>query len=108
MPFATPLIFLTAALFEIGGCFAFWAWWRLDRSPWWLVPGMAALAAFAWILAQSDAAAAGRAYAGYGGVYVATAIGWLWLVEGGVPDRLDLAGGALCLAGCAVIVFGPR
>jgi len=107
-PVPAPILFLCAALLEIGGCFAFWAWWRLDRSPGWLVPGIVALAGFAWLLAQSDAAAAGRAYAAYGGVYVASAIGWLLLVEGVVPDRWDLAGGALCLAGCGLILFGPR
>jgi small multidrug resistance family-3 protein len=104
----TPIIFVLAALFEIGGCFAFWSWWRLDRSPWWLVPGVLALCAFAWLLASSEAAAAGRAFAAYGGVYVGAAIAWLWLVEGVTPDRWDLGGAALCLAGCGVILLGPR
>nr|WP_277925888.1 YnfA family protein [Sphingomonas sp. JXJ CY 53] len=104
----TPILFAIAALLEIGGCFAFWAWWRLDRSPWWLLPGLAALAAFAWVLAQSDAAGAGRAYAAYGGIYVLSAVLWGWAVEGLVPDRFDLTGAALCVGGCAVILFGPR
>ena len=104
----TPILFAVAALLEIGGCFAFWAWWRLDRSPWWLLPGLAALAAFAWVLAQSDAAGAGRAYAAYGGIYVLSAVLWGWAVEGLVPDRFDLTGVALCVGGCAVILFGPR
>ncbi len=107
-PIPTPILFAIAALLEIGGCFAFWAWWRLDRSPWWLLPGVAALAAFAWVLAQSDAAGAGRAYAAYGGVYILSAVLWGWAVEGLVPDRFDLTGAALCVAGCAVILFGPR
>ena len=37
-------IYALAALGEIGGCFAFWAWLRLGRSMFWLVPGVAALA----------------------------------------------------------------
>jgi small multidrug resistance family-3 protein len=64
-------IFIAAAFAEIGGCFAFWAWWRLDKSPLWLVPGVASLILFAWLLTLADTAAAGRAYAAYGGVYIA-------------------------------------
>jgi small multidrug resistance family-3 protein len=101
-------IFAAAALAEIAGCYAFWAWLRLDKSPLWLVPGIAALALFAYLLTQIDASHAGRAYAAYGGVYVAAAIAWLWLAEGAWPDRWDLIGGAVCLGGCAIILLGPR
>ncbi len=101
-------LFAAAALCEIGGCFAFWSWWRLDRSAWWLVPGIVALCAFAWLLSLGETDTAGRAYAAYGGVYIAAAMLWGWLVEGMPPDRIDLTGVALCLCGCAVILFGPR
>ncbi len=104
----SALLYPLAALAEIAGCFAFWAWLRLDRSPLWLVPGMAALALFAGALAFSPADAAGRAYAAYGGVYIVAALLWLWGVEGVRPDRWDAAGGALCLAGAAIILFAPR
>src|SRR3546814_15578817 len=83
-------IYLAAALAEIGGCFAFWAWLRLGRSALWLVPGLAALALFAFLLTRSEAGFAGRAYAAYGGVYIAASLAWLWLVEGVCPDRWDL------------------
>lgn len=56
-----------AAVAEIAGCFAFWAWLRLDRSPLWLAPGLLSLALFAYLLTRVDSAAAGRAYASYGG-----------------------------------------
>lgn len=102
------LAYVAAALAEIAGCFAFWAWLRLGKSPLWLLPGMISLALFAWLLAQVDSGQAGRAYAAYGGVYVTAAIGWLWLVEGVRPDRWDLLGGVICLLGTAVILFGPR
>jgi small multidrug resistance family-3 protein len=69
---------------------------------------MAALALFAWLLSRVDAAFAGRAYAAYGGVYIAASLAWLWIVERTPPDRWDLVGAALCLAGAAVILFGPR
>lgn len=74
--------FAGAALAEIAGCFAFWAWLRLGRSAWWLVPGLAALALFAVLLTRAESAAAGRAYAAYGGVYVAASLLWLWGAEG--------------------------
>ncbi|MGE0774020.1 MAG: YnfA family protein [Sphingomonadaceae bacterium] len=104
----TAIIYLGAALAEIAGCFAFWAWLRLDKSILWLVPGMFSLAAFAWLLTLIDASQAGRAYAAYGGVYIGSAIGWLWLVEGVRPDRWDLLGGTVCLVGAAIILCGPR
>lgn len=104
----TVLWYLLAAGAEIAGCFAFWAWLRLDRSPLWLVPGMASLALFAWFLTRVEADAAGRAYAAYGGVYIAASLIWLWLVEHRTPDRWDMIGAAICLAGAGVILFGPR
>ncbi|KQP61248.1 hypothetical protein ASG40_00655 [Methylobacterium sp. Leaf399] len=104
----TAIIFVGAALAEIAGCFAFWAWLRLDRSALWLLPGLAALALFALLLTRVESEAAGRAYAAYGGVYVAASLAWLWAVEGRQPDRWDLSGGAICLLGTAVILFGPR
>jgi small multidrug resistance family-3 protein len=104
----TPLAYLGAALAEIAGCFAFWAWLRLDRSPWWVAPGIASLCLFAYLLTLVDAEHAGRAYAAYGGVYIVAALVWLWLAEGAKPDRWDLIGGLVCLAGAAIILFGPR
>ena len=102
------LWFFLAALFEIAGCFAFWAWWRLDKSILWLFPGMVSLALFGWLLTQVDSAFAGRAYAAYGGVYIAASLLWLWFAEGMRPDRFDVAGAALALAGAGVILAAPR
>lgn len=102
------LIYALAAAAEIAGCFAFWAVLRLDRSPWWLVPGVASLVVFAWLLTRVDAAAAGRAFAAYGGVYIVASLVWMWVVEGVRPDRWDAVGAVLCLAGAAVILLAPR
>lgn len=104
----TLAIYLAAALAEIAGCFSVWAWWRLDKSIVWLLPGVASLILFAWLLSLSDADYAGRAYAAYGGVYIVASLGWLWLVEQRLPDRWDLFGAALCLAGAGVILLAPR
>ncbi len=59
----TALVYVAAALAEIGGCFAFWAWLRLEKSPLWLAPGLVSLILFAWLLTRVDSDAAGRAYA---------------------------------------------
>jgi small multidrug resistance family-3 protein len=72
------------------------------------VPGVASLILFAWLLTWIDTDHAGRAYAAYGGVYIVSAIAWLWAVEGARPDRWDILGGAICLAGAALILWGPR
>jgi small multidrug resistance family-3 protein len=108
MPFPSVVWYVIAALTEIGGCFAFWAWLRLGRSAAWLAPGMLSLAVFAWVLTRVDAAAAGRAYAAYGGIYIVTSLLWMWLVEGVAPDRWDIAGAIVCLAGSLLILNGPR
>ncbi len=103
----TLAAYLVAALAEIAGCFAVWAWLRLDRSPLWLLPGLACLVVFAVALTRSDADFAGRAFAAYGGIYIAASLGWLWAVEGMRPDRFDLLGAATCLVGAAIIL-APR
>ena len=102
------LSYAVAAVAEIAGCFAFWSWLRLDKSPWWLIPGMACLALFAYLLTLVDAQHAGRAYAAYGGVYIVASILWLWTIEGAKPDRWDVIGALVCLVGAVIILFGPR
>lgn len=97
-----------AAICEIAGCFSFWVWLRQGRSAAWLIPGMLALAVFALALTRIDSALAGRAYAAYGGVYIAAALLWLWLVEKHPPDHWDWIGVGVCLAGSMIILFGPR
>ncbi len=69
---------------------------------------MVSLALFAWALTMVESDYAGRAFAAYGGVYIVASLGWLWAVEGARPDRWDIMGGAICLMGAALILFGPR
>jgi small multidrug resistance family-3 protein len=104
----TLLIYGFAAIFEIAGCFSFWAWLKLHKSAWWLAPGIVSLILFAYLLTLVDSPAAGRTYAAYGAIYIASSLIWLWLVEHQRPDRWDMAGLALCLIGSAVILFGVR
>lgn len=100
-------LFIVTALAEIIGCFLPYLWLRRSGSPWLLVPGAASLALFAWLLSLHPTSA-GRTYAAYGGVYITTAMLWLWLAERQVPTRTDLLGVALCIAGAATIVLGAR
>ena len=100
--------FALASFFEIAGCFAFWSVLRLSKATVWLAAGVASLMLFAWLLTRVEVAAAGRAYATYGGVYIVGSLAWLWIVENKIPDRWDVVGGAVCLLGAAIIFFGPR
>lgn len=104
----TFAIFACAALLELAGCFAFWAWLRQGRSPWLAAIGIASLIGFAVVLTRAESAFAGRAYAAYGSVYIAASLIWLWAVEGARPDRWDLLGATICLAGGAIIVLSRR
>lgn len=104
----TALIYAAAAFAEIAGCYAFWAWTRSGKSIWWVAPGIISLIAFAWLLTLTPANAAGRAFAAYGGVYIAASLAWLWTIEGVRPDRWDITGAVICLIGAAVILFAPR
>lgn len=100
-------LFLLTALAEIVGCYLPWLWLRQSGSAWLLVPAAASLALFAWLLTLHPTAS-GRVYAAYGGVYIGTALAWLWLVDGIRPSRWDMAGVVCCLLGMSLIMFGPR
>ncbi|MEW6123835.1 MAG: YnfA family protein [Pseudomonadota bacterium] len=104
----TILAYVVAAIAEIAGCFAFWHVVRSGGSWLWLVPGVGSLIVFAGALTLVEASAAGRVFAAYGGVYIAASLAWMWAVEGLRPDRWDVTGGMICLAGAAVILFAPR
>ncbi len=104
----SAMFYLLAAIAEIAGCFAFWAWIRLDKSPLWALPGTISLILFAFFLTRIEASFAGRTYAAYGGVYIAASLAWLQVVEDHQPDRWDVAGALVCLAGAALILWGPR
>ena len=100
--------YAVAAVAEIGACFAFWAWLRLDRNVLWTLPGLALLILSAMALTRVDAGFAGRTYAAYGGVYIVASLLWLWAVEGMRPDRWDVAGATISLIGAIIIFAAPR
>ncbi len=100
--------FVVAAACEIAGCYAAWMWLRLSRSPWWLAPGAVSLIIFAVALTRVDAAFAGRAFAAYGGIYIASSLVWMAVAERTAPRMTDNVGAVICLAGAAVILYGAR
>jgi small multidrug resistance family-3 protein len=102
-------VFAIAALLEIAGCSAFFAWLRRGVTSLVVVLGIASLIGFALALTRVDSAFAGRAYAAYGGIYIAASLVWLWIVEGQVPTRADLLGATLAVVGALVIIgFATR
>ena len=100
------LLALTAVA-EIVGCYLPYLWLKQGKSALLLIPAAASLALFAWLLSLHPTAA-GRVYAAYGGVYIGTAIIWLWLVDGIRPTAWDLVGSAVAVVGMAIIMFAPR
>lgn len=103
----TLALFVVTAGAEIAGCYLPWLWLRRQRSPLLLAPAALSLALFAWLLTLHPMMAS-RTYAAYGGVYVATALGWMWLVERQRPDRWDLVGATVAIVGMSIIAFAPR
>jgi|TARA_B110000014_G_scaffold156129_1_gene109657 small multidrug resistance family-3 protein len=97
-----------AAVAEIIGCFAFWAWLRLDKSVYWILPGIVSLIVFAVLLTRINSMFAGRTFAAYGGVYIVASLLWLWIIEGQRLDKWDILGAIICIAGAALILFGHR
>ncbi len=100
--------YILAGLCEIGGCFAFWLWLRNSRSSWWIVPGTVSLVVFAVVLTKIPTVNAGRAFAAYGGIYIALSILWLWIVERVAPNRWDVFGGSIAITGALIVYWGRR
>jgi len=102
-------IFALAAFFEIAGCFAFWTWIRRGSAPHVVLLGVVSLICFAVALARVDSAFAGRAYAAYGGIYIAASLVWLWAAEGQRPSITDLIGATFAVIGALIVIgFASR
>ncbi|MDP1534807.1 YnfA family protein [Methylibium sp.] len=100
-------LFVLTALAEIVGCYLPWLWLRQGATAWLLLPAAASLALFVWLLTLHPAAS-GRVYAAYGGVYVATALVWLRVVDGVRLSLTDWVGAGVALLGFTIIVAGWR
>lgn len=100
-------LFVLTAVAEIIGCYLPYLWLKRDYSAWLLLPAAVSLALFVWLLTMHPQAA-GRVYAAYGGVYVATALVWLWVIDSSRPTLTDALGAGVCLLGMLIIIFGSR
>ncbi|ASL82863.1 MULTISPECIES: YnfA family protein [Serratia] len=103
----TTLLFFATALAEIIGCFLPYLWLKKQGSAWLLLPAALSLMLFVWLLTLHPAAS-GRVYAAYGGVYVATALLWLRVVDGVKLSAQDWVGAGVALVGMLIIVSGWR
>ncbi|GAA4843579.1 YnfA family protein [Kitasatospora terrestris] len=104
----SALLFVLAALLEIGGAWLVWQGVREHRGWAWIGAGAVALGAYGFVATLQPDAAFGRVLAAYGGVFVAGSLLWGVVVDGFRPTRYDVVGALICLAGVAVIMYGPR
>jgi len=103
----TIALFLMTAIAEIVGCYLPYLWLKQDKSILLLIPAAISLSLFAWLLTLHPTAA-GRVYAAYGGVYIFTAVLWLWVVDGVKPTAWDIVGAMVAILGMAIIMFAPK
>ncbi len=102
------LLFILAAVAEIGGAWLIWQGVREHRGWMWMGAGIAALGAYGFVATLQPDAQFGRILAAYGGVFVAGSLLWGMALDGYRPDRWDIAGAAVCLVGVGIIMYAPR
>jgi small multidrug resistance family-3 protein len=102
------LLFALAALAEIGGAWLIWQGVREHKGPLWIGAGIAALGAYGFVATLQADANFGRILAAYGGVFVVGSLTWAMVVDNFRPDRYDVIGAVICLAGVSVIMYAPR
>ncbi|WP_055588263.1 YnfA family protein [Peterkaempfera griseoplana] len=101
-------LFVAAALCEIGGAWLVWQGVREHRGLLWIGAGVAVLGLYGFVATLQPAADFGRILAAYGGVFVAGSLIWGMVADGYRPDRFDVIGALVCLAGMALIMYAPR
>jgi len=102
------VLFVLAAIAEIGGAWLVWQGVREERGLLWIGGGVLALGAYGFVATLQPDADFGRILAAYGGVFVAGSLLWGVVVDGFKPDRFDVVGAAVCLVGVAIIMYAPR
>jgi small multidrug resistance family-3 protein len=102
------LLFLLAAVTEIGGAWLVWQGVREHRGLLWIGAGIGALGVYGFVATLQPEANFGRILAAYGGVFVAGSLAWGIVADGFRPDRFDYLGAAICLLGVVVIMYAPR
>lgn len=102
------LLFVLAALAEIGGAWLVWQGVREHRGLLWIGAGVIALGAYGFVATLQPDANFGRILAAYGGVFVAGSLLWGMVMDGFRPDRYDVVGALVCLVGVGIIMYSPR
>jgi len=102
------LLFVLAAVAEIGGAWLIWQGVREHRGPWWITAGIVALGLYGFVATLQPYATFGRILAAYGGIFVAGSLAWGMALDGFRPDRWDITGALICLGGVLVIMYAPR
>jgi small multidrug resistance family-3 protein len=102
------LLFVVAALLEIGGAWLVWQGVREHRGWAWVGAGVAALGLYGFVATLQPDPNFGRILAAYGGVFVVGSLAWGMVADGYRPDRFDVIGALVCLAGMATIMYAPR
>jgi small multidrug resistance family-3 protein len=101
-------LFVLAGLCEIGGGYLVWGWMRDHKPLVWVLIGALVLVAYGVVAALQPISEFGRVYAAYGGIFIALSLLWGAVVDGFRPDRWDLLGAAICVAGVVVMIAPPR
>ncbi|RDU58233.1 YnfA family protein [Helicobacter sp. MIT 99-5507] len=101
-------IFFVAAFFEILGCFSFWLVFKANKTYLWLILGIICVIIFAYLLTKVELAFAGRAYAIYGGIYIASSLLWLYIIEKQSLTYYDILGSLCVFIGVCIILFGAK
>jgi small multidrug resistance family-3 protein len=101
------MYFVAAGFCEICGGYLFWLWLREKQTPWYALAGAVLLVAYGFVPTLQPANF-GRVYAAYGGVFIVLSILWGWRIDKIIPDRFDIIGGLVALAGVCIIMYWPR
>ncbi len=100
-------VFILAGLCEIGGGYMVWLWLREDRSWWYGLLGGLILAAYG-VVATWQPSGFARVYATYGGFFIVMSILWAMKFDNYAPDKYDVIGALIALAGVCIIYYAPR
>ncbi len=101
LPIRSILLFLAAAVCEIGGAWLVWQGVREHRGWLWISSGVVALGIYGFVATLQPDANFGRILAAYGGVFIAGSLLWGMVADGFKPDRWDVTGSLICLVGVA-------
>jgi small multidrug resistance family-3 protein len=106
-PAASLALFFMAALFEIGGGYLVWLWLRENKGVVFGLLGGLTLAVYG-IIPTFQPAHFGRVYAAYGGIFIVSSLIWGALIDKKNPDKYEIIGALIALAGVLIMFYIPR